>query len=148
MAGFEFALGEWNYITKEKREDGSYRDWPVAYWKFWYILGTQNVQDEFIQPTPDGDEIRGTCIRAYDSQTSKWVCRGVGTSNDQWSDYEAIDHGHSIVMSGVSPQIPNAVERVTFHDYKENSWRRDLDISFDEGETWLEKIAIVEATRV
>lgn len=147
MAGFDFAIGEWNYITKEKREDGSYLDWPLAHWKFWYILGTKNVQDEFIQPTPTGEEIRGTGIRAYDSESKKWICRGVGTNNEQWSDYEAIDHGDSIVMSGISTQIPNAIERVTFSEYKADSWQRDLDISFDNGNTWLEKIAIVEATR-
>ena len=148
MSGFDFAIGEWKYVTKQKLEDGTYLDWPEADWKFWYILGTENVQDEFVQPTPDGEVILGTGLRVFSPKLDKWICRGIATGSDGWADYEATDHGDHIIMRGKSLQIPNAYERVTFYEYRENTWRRDLDVSFDQGDTWFEKIATVKARRV
>ena len=112
MSGFDFAIGEWKYVTKQKLEDGTYLDWPEADWKFWYILGTENVQDEFVQPTPDGEVILGTGLRVFSPKLDKWICRGIATGSDGWADYEATDHGDHIIMRGKSLQIPNAYERV------------------------------------
>lgn len=146
-SGFKFAIGAWNYSTRAMKEDGTYAEWPVGSWKFWNILGGSNVQDEFTQPTPEGEIIKGTMFRAYDSSKQKWICRGLVTGHDSWDDYVAEDTGSSIVMIGRSPLNSGVLERVTFHSFRENSWERTLDVSIDDGGNWIEKVALVKAER-
>lgn len=145
--GFEFAIGEWNYSTTAMKEDGAYEDWPAGSWRFWHILDGRSVQDEFTQPTPDGEIIKGTMFRAYDSKKKKWICRGLVTGHDEWDDYEAEDKEDSLVMIGTSPLNNGVLERATFHSFQENSWERTLDVSIDNGKTWIEGVALVKAER-
>lgn len=150
--GFDFAMGEWRYTVNEKQPDGSYHEWPSGWWKFWPVLGGPHVQDEFSQPTPDGDIVTGTMIRAYHADTELWHCRGIGNRSSgwdgDWDEYQATDYGDRVVMIGKSPSTPGVLQRVTFDHFQANSWQRCLDISSDEGNSWIERLALVVATRI
>ena len=55
-----------------------------------------------------------------------------------------------MVMTGGegTDQRGDFIDRNTFYEIKENSWRWRKDRSYDGGDTWIEGVGFIEATRI
>lgn len=158
LADFGFAIGDWTYITTLTTSIDEEPNWnqpvlPSGTWRFRYGLDGWVVQDEFDQPLGNGTSARMVSIRAFDQEAGFWRVRGTGPSYPGWDEFEVRRLEGQVVMIGVSARTAstsggNLVERITFHDFKPDSWKRTGEQSADGGNTWSGDVVHSLATRV
>ncbi len=146
-AQFGFLVGAWNCKTRGMSPDGSMQDGPDATWTGYYILDGWAIQDDWVSPGPGGKLFHGTNIRSYNPQTGKWDNRWLPAGSLQWKYFEAEQVGDTMVMTsdeGVDAQERKFIDRNTFHDIGDDSWKWRKDRSFDSGESWIEGVALID----
>ncbi len=158
LADFDFAIGDWTYTTTLLRRPNGEPAWdepaaPAGRWSFRHVLDGWVVQDEFIQPLGDGAVVRGATLRAFDAQSGSWRVRGVVAETPGWDEFEARRVEDTLVMTGCSSLTAarsggGTLQRVTFYDFKPDSWIRRSEESLDGGKTWNEGVVFSYATRV
>ena len=148
-AQYSFLIGEWDCTTKFMRPDGSGYNEGRAKWTGYYILDGWAVQDHWISYLSNGQEGHGTNVRSFNPQTKKWDNRWLGAGNLQWKYFSSEQQGDTMVMTGGEGRDPRGefIDRNTFYDITPNHWRWRKDRSYDGGETWIEGIGFIEATR-
>lgn len=146
---FEFLLGRWHCRTRFLGPDREYHA-GQATWTGYYILDGWAIKDDWVSEQPDGTEFHGFNIRSFNPETKKWDNRWLSQGNLQWKYYEAEKRGDRMVMIGGEGVDPNGsfVDRNTFYDISENGWKWRKDRSYDGGETWVEGIGHIEASRM
>ncbi|MCP4201308.1 MAG: hypothetical protein GY769_05165 [bacterium] len=150
-AQFSFAIGEWECKTRGMQADGSIQPTAPATWTFYYILDGWAIQDDWVSKQPDGARFYGTNIRSFNPQTRTWDNRWLSAGSLQWKYFESEQVGTTMVMTGGEGrdrQDRPFIDRNTFHDITENSWKWRKDRSFDGGETWVEGVFFIDARRV
>jgi hypothetical protein len=144
---FSFIIGKWDCKTRFMDPQGEYRE-GKATWTGYYILDGWAIQDDWVSTRPDGTKSYGTNIRSFNPETGKWDNRWLPSGTLQWKYFEAEQQGETMVMTGKGRDARGEfVDRNTFHDISENHWRWRKDRSYDGGETWIEGVGFIEATR-
>lgn len=149
-AQFAFLIGPWDCTTRSMKPDGSGFGEGSATWTGYWILGGWAIQDDWVSPRPGGRVFRGTNIRSFNPQTSKWDNRWLASGSLQWSYFEAEKDGDTMVMIGGEGRDRagrDYVDRNIFHDIRSDSWKWRKDRSFDGGKTWIEGVSFIEARR-
>lgn len=151
-AQFAFLVGEWDCKTRFLGQDGQTYNEGSATWIGSYVIDGWAIQDFWIGHGPDGPggvDFHGTNIRSFNPQTGKWDNRWLSAGNNQWKYYESEQQGDSMVMTGGEGSGPRGdfIDRNSFYEIGEDSWRWRKDRSWDGGETWFEGIGYIEATR-
>lgn len=150
-AQFSFAIGEWSCKTRGMTPDGTVQEGPPATWTFYYILDGWAIQDDWVSQQPNGSYFRGTNIRSFNPETRRWDNRWLQQGDLRWKYYSAEQVGDTMVMTGGEGKDAmdrECIDRNTFHSITEDSWIWRKDRSFDGGESWIEGVAVIEATRV
>lgn len=146
---FSFLIGEWSCSTRRMQPDGSVADGPPARWSGRYILDGWAIQDVWVSAQPDGSAFHGTNIRSFNPETGKWDNRWLSQDNLQWKYFSAEKVGETMVMTGegTDGQGRAFVDRNIFYDIGADSWKWRKDRSYDGGETWIEGVGHIAATR-
>jgi hypothetical protein len=147
-AQYAFIIGKWDCATRFLTQPGEYSE-GHATWTGSYILDGWAIQDLWAADTPEGIR-RGMNIRSFNPASGKWDNRWLSQGNLQWKYFESEMVGDTMVMIGGegTDQRGDFVDRNTFYEIKEDSWRWRKDRSWDGGETWFEGIGFIEATRI
>ena len=148
-AQFAFLIGEWHCVIRSMGPDGETSE-RRASWVGSWDLGGWAIRDDWTSQLPGGATFHGFNIRSFNIRTGKWDNRWLQSGDLRWKDYEAEKVGETMVMTGGEGRDANGdfIERNTFHDIGELSWRWRKDRSYDGGETWIEGVALIEATAV
>lgn len=147
---FAFLVGTWSCTTRSMLPDGSMVDGPPATWTGRWILDGYAIQDDWATTRPEGTRVRGTNIRSFNPETRVWDNRWLANGTLQWQYFSAEQVGDTMVMTGgegVDPQGRSYLDRNTFYDIGPDAWKWKKDRSYDGGETWLDGVAFIEATR-
>lgn len=148
-AQFAFIVGEWNCITRFMKPDGSGHNEGRATWTGYWILDGWAVQDDWVSDLGQGKKGLGTNIRSFNPETGLWDNRWLAAGSLQWSWFSSEQVGDTMVMTGGggTDAFGEFIDRNIFHDIEEDSWSWRKDRSYDGGETWIEGIGYIEATR-
>lgn len=138
-------IGEWAITTETRQQDGSWQESGWAQWNFYFILEGHAIQDDWLAGDPPiGDPPmlqRGTNIRIYDPAEDRWEMAWIANSARSLSTYMATNEPDGSVVMTSHWGVPN-MRRITFFDMQEDSFEWKLELSNDEGETWLEVFRI------
>lgn len=144
--------GEWECTNYVPRPDGKWQPVGKAVWLWKYILDGYAVQDLWYQPfieksvtvSASPHDVTGTNVRMYRPKTGKWDLSWFVNSTNNTAHFTATNEKDgSIVMIKKEPPL----QRVTFYDITENSFRWKSENSKDNGQTWNETFRI-EGKRV
>ncbi len=140
-AQFAFLIGEWSCKTRGMKPDGSMHDGPDATWTGTWILDGWAIQDTWQSSAPGSKP--GTNIRSFNPKTGKWDNRWLAAGTLQWKYFEAEQVGDTMVMTGEGFDANERpiVDRNTFYEISEDSWKWRKDRSFDGGENFFEGVA-------
>lgn len=144
LAQFGRYIGKWKIEDSSyQREDGSWKAGAGARWDF-ACLGNGTAIQDFWMPNDGGT---GTNLRTWNKETGSWDIAWTMTGMSGFAHIGAkqADDG-SIVMEYKSP-IPVPPRRITFFEPEADRWDWKLEISPDEGETWVE-VYRIKATRI
>lgn len=146
---FAFLVGEWNCATRFMKPDGSGYSEGRAKWTGYFILDGWAIQDDWVGDQANGQKSYGTNIRSFNPQTGKWDNRWLGAGNLQWKYFAAEKSGETMVMMGGEGKdnFGDFIDRNTFYDIGPDSWSWRKDRSYDGGETWIEGVGFITATR-
>ena len=143
VAQFGRYVGDWNIEDSQLGQDGVWSPGAGARWNFTCLGNGVAIQDFWM---PNGGGI-GTNLRAYNPETGKWEIAWAVAGQPGFAEITAqLDDADNIVMEYVSP-IPNPLRRITFFPPTEEGWNWKLEISQDEGATWLEVYRIKATPR-
>ena len=144
MAQFGRYIGKWKIEDSAyQKEDGSWQDGAGARWDF-VCLGNGTAVQDFWMPHDGGT---GTNLRTYNKVSESWDIAWTMTGMPGFAHIgaRAAEDG-SIIMKYKSP-LPNPPRRITFFVPEADSWNWKLELSFDDGETWVE-VYRISATRL
>jgi hypothetical protein len=146
---FAFLVGEWDCRTKFMKPDGSGYSEGQAEWTGYFILDGWAIQDDWVSLGPDGQKFYGTNIRSFNPQTGKWDNRWLAAGSLQWKYFVAEKTGETMVMIGGEGKdsLGEFIDRNTFYDINTDRWSWRKDRSYDGGDTWMEGVGFIEATR-
>jgi len=149
-AQFDFIVGSWNCTTKFMKPDASGYAEGKARWIGYYILDGWAIQDDWIGVRPDGGESHGTNVRSFNPRTGTWDNRWLAAGSLEFKYFESEQVGDTMVMIGGEGKDGRGafIDRNVFHDITADHWSWRKDRSYDGGETWIEGIGFIEATRV
>lgn len=148
-AQYSFLIGEWSCKTRSMRPDLTFAE-GSATWTGEYILDGWAIQDTWVSSLPQGGEFYGTNIRSFNPKTEKWDNRWLPQGSLQWSYFESEQVGETMVMTGGNGTDGRGeyVDRNTFYEITESSWKWRKDRSYDGGANWFDGVGHIEATLV
>jgi hypothetical protein len=146
-AQYSFIIGKWDCKTKFLTQSGEYSE-GHATWTGSYILDGWAIQDLWASDRENGTYY-GLNIRSFNPKEGKWDNRWIAQGNLQWKYFQSEMVDDTMVMTGGegTDQRGDFVDRNTFYEITEDSWRWRKDRSWDGGETWFEGVGFIEATR-
>lgn len=147
---FAFLAGEWDCERRQLLESGDYAEPTNARLVGTYVLNGYAFQDEMLAPFGLG---MGTTWRTYDVEKKQWACRwlqaGTDTSlnfSNDWFCGNFIDG--EMRLSGTGRNDKGAYEfRILFSNISDIHFSWMLSHSYDKGKSWIEGVAIIEASR-
>ena len=145
---FQFLVGSWDCKTRFLSGPGQYVE-GRATWTGRFILDGWAIQDDWVSQQAGGGAFHGTNIRSFNPQTGKWDNRWLPQGTLQWKYYESEMVGDTMVMTGGGGTHSQGsyIERNTFYEIGERSWKWRKDWSYDQGKTWVEGVGFIVATR-
>ncbi len=140
-AQFDFLIGEWHCEITRMGPDGNMQQPSKATWTGRYVLDGWAIEDVW-QPLAAGAR-PGVNIRSFNPETKLWDNRWLGAGTLQWQDFQAEQVNDTMVMTGEGTDARGRryIDRNTFYEITDGSWRWRKDRSFDDGATWLEGVA-------
>lgn len=147
-AQFSFIVGHWDCKIRFMGPDQSFSE-GQATWTGYYVLDGWAIKDDWVSIQPDGSRSHGFNIRSFNTETGQWDNRWLPQGTLQWAYYESEQMGETMVMTGGEGIDARGafVDRITFYNISEDSWSWRKDRSYDDGESWFEGVAFIEATR-
>lgn len=135
MEQFGRYIGDWKIEDSQLAQDGSgWSDGDGARWIFSCFGDGVAVQDFWLPASGT----TGTNLRTYHPESATWEIAWTADSVPGFTHIRAKqDDDGNIVMNFVAP-IPTPLRRITFMAPDENGWKWKLEMSNDEGETWLD----------
>lgn len=146
---YEFIIGNWHCDTRFMDAEGNYHE-REARWEGFYMLDGWAIKDIWHSTLPNGHPFQGINIRSFNPATKKWDNRWLPQFSLAWKYYESEMVGDTMVMTGGagSDARGDFIERNTFYEIEADSWKWRKDRSYDNGETWIEGLGFIEATRI
>jgi hypothetical protein len=135
LAQFGQYIGDWNIEDSQLAQDGSgWQPGQGARWIFTCLGNGTAIQDFWL---PANGAI-GTNLRTYHPETGTWEIAWAVDKLPGFAHIRAeMNPAGNIVMHYVAP-LPTPLRRITFFPADENGWKWQLEISSDEGATWVE----------
>jgi len=148
-AQFAFLIGRWHCRTRFMDQDRQFVEGEATWTGYWDLDGWA-VRDVWSSTLADGRPFQGFNIRSFNPQTGKWDNRWLPQYSLQWKYYESEMVGDSMVMTGGegTDQTGAFIDRNTLYEITENGWKWRKDRSHDGGETWVEGVGHIEASRI
>ena len=139
MAQFGRYIGNWIITSEERKQDGTWSPASGAMWNFKCVGNGIAVQDFWMPNGVDGSPPPGvgTNLRIYDKEKDHWDITWTATRTPGFSHIRAKQAVNgNIIMSYVQPQ-QNPDRRITFFPPTDEGWDWQLEMTFDQGKTWL-----------
>ncbi len=151
LSRFAFLIGEWRFVAKLKRDDGT-RENLKGTWEGRYILDGRAIADEYRMTTDSGELlVLGMNFRSYDAKNKAWNMKWLDALSGAWTSLGSEEMGGievdekeiSYVMK--EPTAAHAFTRATYTNVSDDhfTWRGERS---DDRKTW-EEFLIVEAYR-
>ncbi|MBV1907910.1 MAG: hypothetical protein KUG78_01230 [Kangiellaceae bacterium] len=122
-------VGKWKIRDQSLDEKGNWQDGAGADWNFYWILGGNAVQDEWISPgmtesTREKGRQFGTNIRTYNPKTKKWEMIWTANTSRKIESFSATGSDDSMVMEGF---YNGSQTRITFYNITNSrfSWKME-----------------------
>lgn len=122
-------VGNWEIKDQSLGKDGKWVDGPGANWNFYWILGGNAIQDDWISPgykTPAPEKGRqfGTNIRIFNPKSNQWDMAWIANTGKKVDTFKATSNEQSMVAGGVYNNQPT---RISFFDItdKRFSWKME-----------------------
>ncbi len=142
MAEFGQYIGNWKISDSQLSQDGTWVAGAGARWNF-ICLGDGTAIQDFWMPT---NGPIGTNLRTYNSDSQSWDIAWAVKGVPGFAHIGAkLDDAGNIVMRHKT-KIPDPLRRITFYPAANDAWKWTLEISSDDGESWLE-VYRIQATR-
>mgnify|MGYP000394341577 CR=1 FL=1 len=129
-AEFEFVIGDWNAEITWTPPTGD----PVTYMAKWHnhwVVDGHVVMQEWRGPF-----LTGTELRAYDTQKKQWTGQNVYVNGVWRSTTAKFEDGKMKVFIESEDKRGPFLNRETYDEIKDNSFKMYSDRSYDEGKTW------------
>lgn len=133
-AQLEFFLGKWEVRGQDQDPNSPPRARTHAY----YILDGFMIQADYRALDPAGNVVfRGTSLRTYDPQKGAWSIKWVMANNSGYTDIVARMKDGELVSTGKGVDGGGEfIERYRFYDIRKNSYKFEMERSYDGGKTW------------
>ena len=128
-------LGDWRIEDSQLSDDGS--EWipgAGAQWNFVCIGNGTAIQDFWM---PEGGGV-GTNLRTYNPDTESWDIAWTFTGMPGFAHIQAEENDEGNIVMHYKNPLPEPLRRITFFPPTESGWNWKLEVSSDDGETWLE----------
>jgi len=145
----DFFLGAWDLVSESLQRDGSYSS-QRARSDVYRILDGNMLQDDFRLLADDGSVVfRGTSLRGFLPREGHWSIKWIMVGEPGMTDIRANWTGEELVMEGEGYDgMGEFLERARYFDISEDSYEFVLSRSYDGGETWIEDMNLIHATRI
>jgi hypothetical protein len=152
-ADFDFLVGEWDFVETFKGTGPGGRAQVRGRWTGRKIADGSAIADEFRVFGPDNrsTEFLTATFRIYDSETGEWTYRGVDTARGRWLEGRGRAANGQIQLEqrgAARPDGSRQISRFRYYDIKPDRFSWAMDVSVDEGKTWITDAIRIEATRV
>lgn len=149
LAKFAFLVGRWRGEGKAVSQDGSTDTYRVS-WVGRYIMGGHAIADEArVFGEDDALSAHFITYRFYDRVADRWYIEAfnvlASTTVRQAPDGEVKTGDGSITLMTHSP---HAIGRESFSKIHKDGFTYRLDVSTDQGHSWVEGVDLIEARRV
>ena len=135
LSQFDFVIGDWDATITWKPQGGDPFTYNAKWHNHWVIDG-QVVMQEWRGPFLTGAE-----LRSFNAESGTWVGQNIYPGNaDPWHNTTAeFKDGRMIVqIFGNSDQRGPYINRETYFEIAEDSYRMKSEKSYDDGKTWEE----------
>ena len=137
---FSFLIGKWEGGGKTRLGDGTMAEFPVT-WIGRYILDGTAIADELHAPAPDGTPYLGITLRQFDPGRQGWIIEFLNVTGSFLRRQVNADAG-SVVVNGQDVTVNSASPGISIREHylvpdREQLTYR-LDVSSDDGQTWVE----------
>lgn len=154
LAQFAFLIGTWRGEGTSWNEDGTSSPYQMK-WVGRYILDGYAIADEARILDEEG-ELKSIFIsyRFYDRDRKRWIIEAFNVLESTIvhkspHDPEAVQvSGTSIKLMVRWPNQPNVIGRESFIVRTADHFTYRLDVSANNGKTWIEEVDVIEAERV
>ncbi|HKJ17790.1 MAG TPA: hypothetical protein VJ984_10600 [Xanthomonadales bacterium] len=145
----DFFIGAWNLESESLQQDGSYVT-NLARSDVYQSLDGAAIQDDFRLLAEDGQVVfRGTSFRTYVPRTGKWAIKWMMAGEPGMTDITATWTGEELLMEGQGYDgMGEFLEKARYFDITDESYEFVLSRSYDDGETWIENMNRIHATRI
>lgn len=136
---FDFLLGEWRADATRFRSDGSVLLTYQATWHAQALDGGRMIMDELNVLSAAGVPVSSfVTLRTYSGVTERWEMVGLGafqpSSISEW--HGQFKDGQALLLAaGKSPDGKSVKTAIRFFDIKDDSFRWENSISWDDGAT-------------
>lgn len=133
LGQFDFVIGDWDATITWQAQGGE----PLTYnarWHNHWVIDGQVVMQEWRGPFITGAE-----LRAFNAATGTWSGQNIYPgSPEPWhkTTAEFKDGAMVVTIHDVKDQRGTFLNRETYFDISENSFRMKSERSYDDGETW------------
>ncbi|MEM9075391.1 MAG: hypothetical protein AAGC43_00050 [Bacteroidota bacterium] len=132
-------IGLWRVQNESMDRKGNWSQPKTAFWAFKYIMDGYAIQDLYLK---SNDGILGglTQIRAYNRNQNNWTIKSISFSSSldpmDHVDFVATEKEGVMIMKG-QDKTDNKL-RISFYDFKQNSFKWKIEYYIKELEKWLE----------
>lgn len=142
-------VGQWSIKDQTLGKDGQWQDGPGANWNFYWILGGNAIQDDWISPgfetpAPKVGRQLGTNIRIYNPVDKVWEMAWISSSGRKLDTFKATSDENSMVMDGI---YNGQATRITFFDISEKRFSWKMERQDKTSDKW-SSIYKIEAYRI
>ena len=148
---FAFLIGTWEGEGRTVGQDGTSQDYRMT-WVGRYILGGYAIADEARVFDAEGMlSAHFITYRFYDREAGQWIIEAFNVLESSMIHQAPEDLG-GVRVSGETVSLmtrwPTAIGRESFVQRTGDHFTFRMDVSMDDGETWMEGMDKIEARRV
>jgi len=143
LAMYDFVIGDWDATVTFTKPDGSEVKGKARWHNIWIGNGYV-VMQEWRSPYTVGSE-----FRSYDAEKKKWLGQNIYFNSDWRATEIEFNDGNMIVFNPHAKDKNGPfINRETYYDISENSFKIKSDRSYDGGKTWQPGIYAIAAIRL
>lgn len=131
LSQFDFVIGEWDVHIFWRGQDDKWVDYKAT-WRCSRLAGGYMVHQDW-----DGPYLKGSEFRAWDKKKKKWIGHNF-YAGGQWANTESefVNGDMIVLITGVSDARGDYINRETYSNISDNSFKMKSDRSYDGGKTW------------
>ena len=148
-AQFAFLIGDWECAAESLTPDGKQSFSSRGFWSGRWVIGGWAIQDHWYSLGPAGVAGWGTNLRWWNQELGRWENQWLQNGASQLSHFYADQVGDEMVMIGGAGDSAFGpfIDRNSFYDIGEHSWRWRKDRSFDQGQSWVSEVSTMHCQR-